>query len=171
MHRQFPQRTESHQLEELSERYFVNSLPRSWRCEKPSSDYGVDLRVHIFEDNRATGLELLVQLKASQTAPHAEYVTVRLKVTTYNLLNDVLPVVMLVKYIEDENEAYWLLLREIPKPNQDQQTFTVRIPKRNRLSLIDWNLRQEDVRRVTDRKLAAQRRSLLRSQGRSTSSI
>lgn len=65
MIRAFPIRSESHQIEEISERFFRDSLPRNWTAEKPSNDYGVDLRVDMFELNQVTGLELLVQLKAS----------------------------------------------------------------------------------------------------------
>ena len=63
--KRYPQRSNTHQLEELSERFFINSLPRNWRSEKPVGDYGVDLQVDIFENDNATGLELLIQLKSS----------------------------------------------------------------------------------------------------------
>ena len=68
VHEVFPIRSETHQLEELSERFFRNSLPKNWLCERPANDYGVDLRVDLFEGNNATGLELLVQLKSSAKA-------------------------------------------------------------------------------------------------------
>jgi len=164
MDRAFPIRSESHQLEELSERFFREYLPRNWTAEKPGNDYGVDLRVDMFEDNKATGLELLVQLKASAepTGSHTE--TVRLKTTTYNLLWGKLQVAMLVKYVESEREAYWLLFRDIPTPSQDQETFTVHIPKANRFSVIQWLDIQAYVYDVADTKLAAMRRRKMTSQ-------
>ncbi len=73
--------------------------------------------------------------------------------------------VILVKYIEEEKEAYWLLLKDVPEPNQVQDTFTIRIPKTNRLSSIDWNYIQGYVKEVTEEKLAARRSSQLRNQG------
>ena len=76
--RAFPIRGETHQLEELSERFFRSALPRNWVCEKPAKDYGVDLRVDIFEGSSATGLELLVQLKASAKATEGDVDVVRL---------------------------------------------------------------------------------------------
>lgn len=154
---QFPIRSESHQLEELSERFFRDCLPKNWAAEKPTNDYGVDLRVDLFEGNQATGLELLVQLKASDKSAEGESEVVRLKVATYNLLWQKLQVAMLVKFVESEKEAYWLLFKDIPSPSQDKETFTVNIPKGNRLSSASWPDIQQYVRSVTDRKLAAMR--------------
>lgn len=163
MDKAYPIRSESHQIEELSERFFREWLPKNWAAEKPAEDYGVDLRVDLFEGNQATGLELLVQLKASAESTGEETETVRLKTTTYNILWDKLQVAMLVKYIESEKEAYWLLFRNIPAPSQDQETFTVHIPKANRISVIRWTEIQEYVRDVTDTKLAAMRRHTIAS--------
>lgn len=70
----------------------------------------------IFEEKHATGLELLVQLKASAKSSGRDTEAVELKISTYNLLWDKLQVAMLVKYVEAENEAYWLLFGEIPTP-------------------------------------------------------
>jgi len=155
---QFPHRSESHQLEETSVRYVRNALPRGWTCEKPEHDYGVDLRVDIFEDGTATGLELLFQLKASADSAKGETEVVRLKTSTYNHLWSKLQVVMLVKYIEHTNEAYWLLLKDIDIPATDQKTFTVHIPKANRLSTINWQDIQGYVRGITSTKLASVQR-------------
>lgn len=130
-------------------------------ADKPPSDYGVDLRIDIFEDDQASGLELLVQLKASDSVSGKDTETVQLKTSTYNFLWDKLQVVMLVKYIKAENEAYWLLLRDIPAPVQSQKQFTVHIPRANRLSAAPWDQIQAHVRRVTNTKLAAMRRHQL----------
>jgi hypothetical protein len=77
---------------------------------------------------------------------------------------DKLQVVMLVKYVAEEDEAYWILLANVPQPNQDQETFTVTIPKTNTLSNIEWVHIQEYVRQLTDEKLAARRRNMLMQQ-------
>ncbi len=153
----YPQRSEAHQLEELSERFFVRKLPRNWRSDRPGGDYGVDIRVDIFEGDDATGLELLVQLKSSRRASTSDFETIRIRTATYNYLWNKLQIVMLVKYVEPEKEAYWLLLGEVPEPNQDQDSFTVRIPKSNRLSSIDWKIIQDYVREIADGKLATRR--------------
>ena len=157
--RAYPIRAETHQLEESSERFFRNSLPRNWSCEKPLNDYGVDLKVDLFDGDRATGLELLVQLKASAAATEGTTEVVRLATATYNYLWDKLQIAMLVKFVQREGEAYWLLFRDIPPPDQSRETFSIHIPKANRLSAIEWPEIQAYVRQVTDAKLAAARRA------------
>lgn len=158
MKKQYPQRSNTHQLEELSIRYFTGSLPRNWHCEKPAADYGVDLKVDIFEEKDATGLELLVQLKSSEDASSSDSERIQLRTSTYNFLWDKLQVVMLVKYIEQVHEAYWLLLSDVPEPDPKQKTFTINIPKENRISSLDWKSIQRYVRDVTNGKIATRRR-------------
>jgi hypothetical protein len=159
----YPQRYVTHQLEETSYRFFVNALPRSWYAERSGADYGVDVRVDIFENDEATGLELLVQLKASNSASETEDETIKLGTATYNYLWDKVQVVLLVKYVEADNEAYWLLLSDVPEPDQRHKTFTVRIPKANRLSTIDWQQIQKYVRDVTNGKLGTRTRNRFNS--------
>lgn len=103
-------------------------------------------------------LELLVQLKSAARADAGETEEARLRTATYNHLRDKLQVVMLVKFVESENEAYWLLLKDIPPPTQEHESVSVRIPRANRLSIISWPAIQEHVRRVTDKKLAVMRK-------------
>ncbi len=82
--------------------------------------------------------------------------TIRLRVSTYNYLRQNLRVVMLVKFVESANEAYWVLLRDInPPQDEDQRSFTVHIPKENRLSTADWDLIKFHIRAITDLKLGA----------------
>jgi hypothetical protein len=161
----YPQRPEAHQLEEASRRFFVQCLPANWASERPANDYGVDLRVDIFEGNAATGLELLIQLKASEQAADGDTESIDLRATTYNMLRGKLQVAMLVKYSRAENEAYWLLLKDAREPQEGRESVTVRIPKVNRLSQIDWRHIQEHVRNVTDAKLAAIRRQAIEAGG------
>lgn len=161
MQPRFPTRSDAHVLEEASERIFRSALPRDWTCEKPEHDYGIDLRVDIFENGQATGLELLVQLKSSLGPSDGAAETVRLKTTTYRYLWEKLQVVMLVKFVETDAEAYWMWLRDIAQPRDDRETFTLQIPKANRLSTMNWEMITAYVRRVTDTKTAAMRREAL----------
>lgn len=154
----YPQRPAAHRLEEASRRFFLQCLPENWTCEHPPNDYGVDLRIDIFEGDDATGLELLVQLKAAERSAEGDTESVVLRRATYNLLRDKLQIVMLVKYSRSENEGYWLLLSDAPRPRLDRDSITVPIPKQNRLSQIDWERIKLHVRDVTDTKLAAMRR-------------
>jgi hypothetical protein len=66
-----------------------------------------------------------------------------------------------VKYVAPEDNAYWILLRDVPAPDQTAESFTVHIPRANRLSLIRWGEIAAIVREVTDSKLAAQRAHML----------
>jgi len=67
-----------------------------------------------------------------------------------------LTVVKLVKYVELENEAYWIFLRDVrPHYTENQRTFTVHIPKTNKLSEIDWGATTAIIRQITDKKLGA----------------
>lgn len=161
MPRAFPVRSETHQLEDQSVRFFCSCLPNNWTCEKPTPDYGVDLRVDIYEDRDATGLELLVQLKASKAATAGETEIAQLRTASYNYLRGKLQVKMLVKFVVEDGDGYWLLFRDIPPPNQANDTFSVRIPTSNRLSTIEWAEIQRYVRKITDRKLAAIRKEAI----------
>jgi hypothetical protein len=64
---------------------------------------------------------------------------------------------MLVKYVESEHEGYWIFFRDIPAPDQERKTFTVHIPRENRISTIPWTSVRNLISEVTDRKIAAQR--------------
>jgi hypothetical protein len=149
----FPQRPEAHQLANESEIFFRSHLPRDWTCESPPSDYGVDLRIGIVSGGQVSGKELLVQLESSAEEKPGDSVSVRLKSSTYRYLRGMLPVALLVKYVASEQEAYWLLLKDIAAPPEGQQTFTVRIPRANRLSQNPWSIIEGHIRRVHDRKL------------------
>jgi len=154
MTKKLPIRNQNQNLEELSKRYFENCLPSDWIAFKRPNDFGVDLHVDIFKDNRATGLEFLVQLKSSERKSNNQNESVILKVSTFNYLKGKLQPVLLVKYSIEENEAYWIWLKDIPSPNQNNKSFTIRIPKINKLGHIDWNSIYQYVNQITDEKLA-----------------
>jgi hypothetical protein len=63
--------------------------------------------------------------------------------------------------IAEVDQAYWILLKDVPKPNQERETVTVRIPKSKTLSTIAWSEIQDYVRHVTDEKLAWKRAAAL----------
>ena len=160
MPQNYPQRPREHELETRSQRFFEQHLPDAWTSHREQDDYGVDLRVEIFDDERATGLDFIVQLKASATATQGEYEDMRLLIRTYNYLWDMLSVVLLVKYVASNNEAYYMLLKDVPTPDQENDTFTIHIPKTNRLSSINWAPIKQYVSDVRDRKVAANRAHL-----------
>lgn len=156
MSKKYPRRVQNHNLEELSNRFFENCLPDNWYAYSPKNDYGVDLVTDIFEDEKATGLELLIQLKSTLNQAEGKVERQTLRVATYNYLRDKLQVVMIVKYIHIEKEAYFIMLKDIPEPDQNNESFTIHIPKTNKLSTIDWEEIKNHIKDVTERKLAAQ---------------
>jgi hypothetical protein len=128
-------------LESKSMRYFESKLPEGWRPYKPEPDYGRDLVVELVVNGQAIGNDLIFQLKASDNpSGNPEYETVDLKVSTYNYLMNDVRVALIVKYIAQEDEAYWEFLRDCDPPtNQEQETFRLHIKRSNRLSEINWN--------------------------------
>jgi hypothetical protein len=96
----------------------------------------------------------VVQLKAShKSSGHSDYETIRLKLSTYNYLKSKLGIVLLIKYVEEKNEAYWRFLRDVTQPNPTQREFTIRIPIENRISSINWEDIVTRVRGITSWKL------------------
>jgi AAA15 family ATPase/GTPase len=153
----FPIRHENHTLEQESETFLLGRLPQDWVPNRPQHDYGADFQIGIAEGRELRGLELIVQLKASERGSDNEYFEdIRLNVSTYNYLRKLLTVVMLIKYVKTSNEAYWLFLRDIAPPkDENQKSFTVHIPKTNMLSSIYWDYIASIVRQITDLKLGA----------------
>jgi hypothetical protein len=155
----FPKRHKNHSLEEESITFFREYLPEDWNINSIDRDYGQDLNIEICEEGEYRGLELVVQLKSSNNPNgNDESENITLRVATYNYLWDNLRVVLLIKFVQSENEAYWLLLKDVPEPNQENDTFTVHIPKENTLSNLDWNSISEYVRDVTNDKLRVRRK-------------
>ncbi|WP_025842533.1 DUF4365 domain-containing protein [Porphyromonas gingivicanis] len=142
MTKEFPQRTKEHVLEETSGRFLQTHLPQEWICRKEFPDYGVDYIIIPILEGDVYPIKILVQLKSSKKSNKGkrepEYERQRLKVATYNLLKEELSCALLIKYVEEENEAYYIFIRDIPEPPQGKASFTVKIPRSEKLSTIDW---------------------------------
>lgn len=157
---QFPIRHKNHTLEQKSETFIRKHLPQDWTVSKPTNDYGQDLNIEICEENQYKGLDLIIQLKSSLANDIlGNQERQQLRVSTYNYLIGNLRTAMLIKYIENENEAYWILLKDInpPKSDTEQESFTVHIPRENRISNINWTEITKYVRSMTDDKLKISR--------------
>lgn len=151
---EYPQRHPNHSLEERSVNFLRRYLPCDWNVNSVDRDYGKDMEIEICQNGRFKGLEFIVQLKSSREPNNLNgYELQRLRVSTYNYLWDNLRVVLIVKYVESEDEAYWILLKDVAKPSQEDDTFTIRIPRHNPLSQIDWNDIVDHVTDVTSKKL------------------
>jgi hypothetical protein len=149
----FPQRPRTHTLETESENYFRNKLPVEWTISIPTNDYGQDFIIEIAEDGQLRGLNFIVQLKSSENQSDiADYETIVLQTSTYNYLKNLLNVVLLIKYVSSENEAYWFFLKYVNPPER-VNSFTVRIPRINKLSELDWNDIVDEIRTISTIKL------------------
>jgi hypothetical protein len=152
----FPQRPQAHQLEAESVAFFQAHVPHGWICDKPEHDYGVDLRLGLARNGQVTGEQLVIQLKSSAKATPGDAVSISLEVPTLNFLRRMLEVALVVKYVAEEHEAYWLLLKDFEKqPKVDQQSMTLRLPRANRLSAQPWDQIAHHVRDVHNNKLNA----------------
>lgn len=154
----FPQRPHAHRIEDESVNFFARCLPLGWTCDRPQHDYGVDLRIGLAQNGQVNGQQMVVQLKASVSAAprDSNSVSLTLEVPTLNYLRNMLEVALLVKYVAEEKEAYWLLLKDFTAaPREGQKTITVRISRANRVSQDPWQLIATHVDAVHYRKLRA----------------
>jgi len=149
-----PIRDRNRVLERNSRVFFENNIPQNWTLTIPSEDYGVDLIINVFE-NQHPVYDFDVQLKASEKSVKGDFEKVKLKISTYNYLKSRLHVVMLIKYCEEEQEGYWILMSKIPTPNQNHKTFTINIPKNNKITEIDWETVKSYIKEIVDFKLCA----------------
>lgn len=154
--KKYPKRHRSHSLEEKSINFFQRHLPEDWNVNRVYKDYGQDLNIEIAEDGVYKSLELVIQIKSSNKPSRlGDAESQRFKVSTYNYLQRNLRVVMIFKFVESENEAYWMFLKDVVFPNQANETFALHIPRNNRLTKINWQDIVDYVEHVTDKKLAA----------------
>ncbi|MGV1767994.1 DUF4365 domain-containing protein [Rhizobium rhizogenes] len=101
-----PNRSRSHQLEDVSITYFKSILPEAWVCREKDRDYGVDLEVEIFDElGDATGLMFYAQLKATDN-PDRETKAV-IPVDRIRYLQSLDAPSILVRYSTPNKNVYW----------------------------------------------------------------
>lgn len=140
--RRLPKRPRPHVLEALSRHHVERVLPAEWICTPVSTDYGLDMRVEIVEDEQVTGPEFSMQLRATDRPNISDdNVIHRCKVSTAQYFLRRPEPVMYVLYDAQGQVAYWLwmqpYLRELNEncPGwRDQKSVQVRIPCENRLT-------------------------------------
>lgn len=136
----FPRRPRSHSIEEISRNQLRQNLPEDWICLDINPDYGVDNLIEICEEEQMRGNSFSIQLKATdRDFSTRNYLTVTMNTRTINYLMHRAELVMIVLYSSIENESYWIWLRSVNHGiDFNNQSATIRIPKTNRLSQIDW---------------------------------
>jgi len=151
-----PTKHKNQVLKRKSITFFHENLPNEWNVKTIDRDYGKELQIEITENGDYKGLEFIVQLKSSYNPDQKkDKERQKFKVSTYNYLRNNLIVVLIVKFIESENEAYWILLKDIPEPNQDNERFTIKLSRQNTLSSINWNGIANYVRNIKHKNLKA----------------
>ncbi|MBX3043255.1 MAG: DUF4365 domain-containing protein [Ignavibacteriae bacterium] len=154
MSKQYPRRHQNHTLENKSINFLKSKFPAEWNVNIIKNDYGQDLNIEIAEDSVFKGLEFVIQLKSSKKSKRSNSLEKQsLKVSNYNYLRNNLRVVLYIKYVEDEDEAYWIMLKDIPHPNQEKKTITIQFPRGNKVSLLNWDIIVGYVKEISHRKL------------------
>mgnify|MGYP005811504655 CR=1 FL=1 len=134
-----PNRHRNHILETESNKFFSFQVPNEWYIDKPDHDYGIDYIVNIVTNNQVTGLSFSVQLKSKIEEKKDDFAVISLKHSTLGLFNTKLEPVLIVAYIQEEKEAYWCWYNELEFDlTSSQKSYTINIPKANKLSQIDW---------------------------------
>jgi tetratricopeptide (TPR) repeat protein len=148
-----PTRHRNHEIETLSERYFKNCIPVSWVVNSFNIDYGTDYNCEIVEDRGVTGLNFTVQLKGKETEVNKDNILISLKRSTLNRWFNRLEPTMLIAYIVNEKEAFWIWMEnnsvDLTSPNQ---SFTIKIPRQNKLSTIIWTDISSSVKLIFSRR-------------------
>jgi len=149
-----PNRHNNHILETESSKFFNFHVPNEWYIDKPEHDYGIDYIVNIVTNNQVTGLSFSVQLKSKIIEKKDDFVLISLKHSTLGLFNTKLEPVLLVAYVQAEKEAYWFWYNELEFDlTSSHKTFTINIPKTNKLSQIDWSSISKYVQNIFSIKM------------------
>lgn len=161
---EYPLRTSNHVTEARSRRRFEQELPSYWETrESTGVDYGVDLRVEIFdkddhpegsEDWLATGDTFAVQLKGTAVAKNADgSISVQMRTATLQHLANLFEPVLLVvvHFTSDDSKgevrAKWLHSFDFPAPSDLQATFTVNWAPQDALRSNDFQRVRQEVER------------------------
>lgn len=140
---EFPQRPRTHVLGEEGVRSVTGCFPREWFWRVDSPDYGVDLVVSIVKGTDVTGTQFAVQVKGSDIKVDDSAVTARIKRNTVNFWRNRPERVMLAIYSSDLDSVFWKWVG-LGKVT-DAETISVRIPRSQQLSAVDWSLFVSDL--------------------------
>src|ERR1700748_822347 len=130
-----PKRPNTHILQTISEKFFEGQVPNEWICDKPTKDYGIDYKVEIAIDKQMTGLNFSVQLKSTQKSKNSDHCNATLKQSTLNYYRARLEPTMLICYLNQDQEAFWVWLDDLNIDlSENKHTHSIQIPKINALS-------------------------------------
>jgi tetratricopeptide (TPR) repeat protein len=137
--KEFPNRPRNHEIENLSEIFLKNCLPVSWIVNTYQIDYGTDYNCEITTNNKVIGNNFSIQLKGKEKESNSDSIKIKLKRTTINRWLNKLEPIMVVAYIADEKEAFWIWFENNTVDlTLRNETHTISIPRVNRLSNNNW---------------------------------
>jgi len=123
-------------------------MPAEWVTRRISYDYGLDLNVELAENGSLTGKNFSIQVKATQKRrPEANFVSVRLAMSTLSYMRKRPEPVLIMVYVNEDKEAYWVWAKEIARPDTHRTTVIVRVPTSRRLTKTDWAEFSRELRR------------------------
>lgn len=151
----FPRRPRAHILETESRNNLRQNIPNEWVIQNIENDYGIDNLVETVENEELNGNFFSIQLKGTDNAFEGRnFVSVRMKTATIRYLMNRVELIMIVIFISPENESYWIWLRDaIGGIDYRNQTFTINIPRGNRLSRINWERVSQFSNQIRGRKI------------------
>ncbi|MCU0392073.1 MAG: DUF4365 domain-containing protein [Thermoflexibacter sp.] len=151
----YPKRDRNHIIEEYSERFLKSHIPIEWVINKFHIDYGTDYNCEIAsKEGEVTGRNFTIQLKGKEKESDDEFIKVtKIKRTTINRWLKRLEPTLIVVYVIDEKEAYWLWFKEdtvdLTKSND---SFLINIPRLNRFSTISWSDVEKNIIEIFNKK-------------------
>jgi len=149
----YPNRHRNHEIETLSERFLKNLLPVSWVTNSFQIDYGTDYNCEITTERQVTGNNFSIQLKGKETEQNLDSVKIILKRTNINRWLSRLEPTIIIVYIVDEHEAYWKWFEDNTVDlTQNNESYTVTIPRKNKLSQLKWDLVAEYVKSIFSKR-------------------
>jgi len=120
-----PQRSRTHELEDESIDKFKARIPKRWVCREKDRDYGIDLEVEIFdEDRNATGLLFYVQLKATDDKSKERKVAIQVDRLRYLASFDIPSIV--ARYCSYTENIFWIWnFRALDQANINSKTVNI----------------------------------------------
>jgi hypothetical protein len=125
-----PSRPRSHQLETESKWEFTSVIPSRWVFREASPDYGIDGQIEVFDqDNKATGLMFLVQLKGTDQPDLNDALSVQFRLQTLAYYRKLDLPVMIILFHAPTKQFFWKWAHEVDThyAERGQEYVTVRV--------------------------------------------
>lgn len=137
---ELPNRHRNHIIESLSDRFMRKYIPIEWVLNQFQIDYGTDYNCEITTVNGVTGNNFTIQLKGKEIELNKEKIKINLKRTTITRWLKRLEPTMIIVYICDEDEAFWMWFdNDTVDLTKNNTSFLVSVDRQNSLSKTLWS--------------------------------